>query len=31
MMPFKTGIHYTDWTEAVTRSAESVQAIFLPL
>jgi hypothetical protein len=29
-MPFKTGFHYTDWSEAVIRNVESGQAIFCP-
>ncbi len=29
--PFHVGVHYMEWTEAVTRSAQSGQAISLPL
>ena len=29
--PFTVGVHYMEWTEAVTRSAQSGQAISLPL
>jgi predicted dehydrogenase len=29
--PFSVGVHYMEWTEAVTRSAQSGQAISLPL
>lgn len=29
--PFDVGVHYMEWTEAVTRSAQSGQAISLPL
>ncbi|MDA0735300.1 MAG: Gfo/Idh/MocA family oxidoreductase [Chloroflexi bacterium] len=31
MVPFETGVHYIEWTEAVIRSAQSGQAINLPL
>jgi predicted dehydrogenase len=31
MVPFETGVHYMEWTEAVIRSAQTGQAIFLPL
>ena len=31
MVPFETGVHYMEWTEAVIRSAQSGQAISLPL
>ena len=29
--PFDVGVHYMEWTEAVTRSAQTGQAISLPL
>ena len=29
--PFHVGVHYMEWTEAVTRSAQTGQAISLPL
>ena len=29
--PFDAGVHYMEWTEAVTRSAQSGQAVSLPL
>ena len=29
--PFNVGVHYMEWTEAVTRSAQTGQAIALPL
>ncbi len=29
--PFDVGVHYMEWTEAVTRSAQSGQAVSLPL
>lgn len=31
MVPFETGVHYMEWTEAVIRSAQTGQAISLPL
>ena len=31
MVPFETGVHYMEWTEAVIRSAQTGQAIVLPL
>ena len=31
MVPFETGVHYMEWTEAVFRSAQTGQAISLPL
>lgn len=31
MVPFETGVHYMEWTEAVIRSAHTGQAIYLPL
>ncbi len=31
MVPFETGVHYMEWTEAVFRSAQSGQAVHLPL
>ena len=31
MAPFETGVHYMEWTEAVHRSSQSGQAVFLPL
>jgi len=29
--PFDVGVHYMEWTEAVTRSAQTGQAVSLPL
>ncbi len=29
--PFSVGAHYMEWTEAVTRSAQTDQAVYLPL
>ena len=29
--PFHVGVHYMEWTEAVARSAQTGQAISLPL
>jgi predicted dehydrogenase len=29
MVPFETGVHYMEWTEAVSRSAQTGQAIYL--
>ena len=29
--PFNVGLHYMEWTEAVTRSAQTGQAVSLPL
>ena len=29
--PFEVGVHYMEWTEAVSRSAQTGQAISLPL
>ena len=29
--PFNVGVHYMEWTEAVTRSAQTGQAVSLPL
>ena len=29
--PFEVGLHYMEWTEAVTRSAQTGQAVSLPL
>jgi hypothetical protein len=29
--PFSVGVHYMEWTEAVTRSAQTGRAISLPL
>ena len=31
MVPFETGVHYMEWTEAVSRSAHTGQAVYLPL
>ena len=31
MVPFETGVHYLEWTEAVIRSAQTGQAMNLPL
>jgi predicted dehydrogenase len=31
MVPFETGVHYMEWTEAVFRSAQTGQAVSLPL
>lgn len=31
MVPFETGVHYMEWTEAVIRSSQTGQAIYLPL
>ena len=31
MVPFETGVHYIEWTEAVIRSSQTGQAINLPL
>jgi len=31
MVPFETGVHYMEWTEAVYRSAQTGQAVYLPL
>jgi len=31
MLPFEAGVHYMEWTEAVHRSSQSAQAVFLPL
>ena len=31
MVPFETGVHYMEWTEAVIHSAQTGQAIYLPL
>jgi predicted dehydrogenase len=31
MVPFETGVHYMEWTEAAIRSAQTGQAIYLPL
>jgi predicted dehydrogenase len=31
MVPFETGVHYMEWTEAVFRSAQTGQAVYLPL
>ena len=31
MVPFETGVHYMEWTEAVSLSARSGQAVYLPL
>ena len=31
MVPFETGVHSMEWTEAVIRSAQTGQAIYLPL
>jgi predicted dehydrogenase len=29
--PFNVGVHYMEWTEAVTRSAQTGEAVSLPL
>ena len=31
MVPFESGAHYMEWTEAVHRSAQTGEAVFLPL
>ena len=31
MVAFETGVHYMEWTEAVARSAQTGQAVYLPL
>ena len=31
MAPFETGVHYMEWTEAVHRSSQTGQAVYLPL
>ena len=31
MVPFETGLHYMEWTEAVSLSARTGQAVYLPL
>jgi predicted dehydrogenase len=31
MLPFEPGVHYMEWTEAVYRSAQTGEAIYLPL
>ncbi|MFQ6026728.1 MAG: Gfo/Idh/MocA family protein [Dehalococcoidia bacterium] len=31
MVPFESGVHYMEWTEAVARSAQTGQAVYLPL
>ena len=31
MVPFETGIHYMEWTEAVYRSSQTGEAVYLPL
>jgi predicted dehydrogenase len=31
MVAFETGVHYMEWTEAVYRSAQTGQAVYLPL
>ena len=31
MVPFETGVHYMEWTEAVIRSSQTGQAVYLPL
>jgi len=31
MVPFETGVHYMEWTEAVVRSAQTGQTVYLPL
>ena len=31
MVPFESGVHYMEWTEAVHQSAQSGQAVYLPL
>jgi len=31
MVPFETGVHYMEWTEAVIRSSQTERAVHLPL
>ncbi len=31
MAPFETGVHYMEWTEAVYRSSQTGQAVYLPV
>lgn len=31
MVPFEAGVHYMEWTEAVYRSAQTGQVVYLPL
>ena len=31
MVPFESGVHYMEWTEAVHRSSQTGEAVFLPL
>ena len=31
MLPFETGVHYMEWTEAVYRSSQAGETVFLPL
>ena len=31
MAPFQTGVHYMEWTEAVYRSSQTGQAVYLPV
>ena len=31
MVPFETGVHYMEWTEAVCRSSQTGRAVYLPL
>ena len=31
MVPFETGVHYMEWSEAVYRSAQTGRAVYLPL
>ena len=31
MAPFETGVHYMEWTEAVHRSSQTGQTVYLPL
>ena len=31
MAPFETGVHYMEWTEAVYRSSQTGQTVYLPL
>ena len=31
MVPFETGVHYMEWSEAVLRSSQTGQAVYLPL
>jgi len=31
MVPFETGVHYMEWTEAVNRSSQAGEAVHLPL